>query len=158
MTFLDQNGPPEHLTRLFELSGGSEKNLIFGTGDLGSKMAKNWNLNMAHWITKFSCSLVWVTSRAQKNYPPTGATNFCTGAQISCPAGSGSWTGYRSGVFVRLHSQTIFKLDYSWAIHWGPKLSRRKELRGQISKKKIFSKNFFEIFFCFLIFDPNFGP
>ena len=45
---------------------------------------------------------------------------------------------------MRLHSQTIFKLDYSWAIHWGPKLSRRKELRGQILKKKFFSKNFFE--------------
>ena len=154
VTFLDQNGPPEHLTRLFELSGGSEKNLIFGTGDLGSKMAKNWNLNMAHWITKFSCSLVWVTSRAQKKL----STHRCDKFLHRCTDFSSSWLWELNWLPVgRLcegsfsdHFLTRLLLGYPL----GAKIKQTEGAKGSNFKKENFFKKIFRKFFLFFDFWP----
>ena len=146
--------PPSTWPDFLNFQGAQKKNLFFGTGDLGSKMAKNWNLNMAHWITKFSCSLVWVTSRAQKKL----STHRCDKFLHRCTDFSSSWLWELNWLPVgRLcegsfsdHFLTRLLLGYPL----GAKIKQTEGAKGSNFKKENFFKKFFRKFFLFFDFWP----
>ena len=113
---------------------------------------------MAHWITKFSCSLVWVTSRAQKKL----STHRCNKFLHRCENFSASWLRGLNWLLVGRvckgsfsdHFLTQLLLGYPL----GAKIKQTEGAKGSNFKKENFFKKFFRKFFCFLIFDPNFGP